>query len=70
VDEEMVETLEQQLESPPGGDEPLVIELTTLGGGAELGRRAMLAMEQARERLGPRRLVFPARQPSIPPASR
>lgn len=58
VGDEMVDTLEQQLESPPDGDEPLVVELTTLGGGAESGRRAMLAVELARQRLAPRRLVF------------
>jgi ATP-dependent protease ClpP protease subunit len=58
VGDVMVDTLERQLESPPDGDEPLVIELTTLGGGADSGRRAMLAVELARERLAPRRLVF------------
>ena len=58
VGDVMVDTLERQLESPPAGDEPLVIELTTLGGGADSGRRAMLAVEMARKRLAPRRLVF------------
>jgi len=58
VNDAMVETLEQQLEAPPEGNEPLVIELTTLGGGAESGHRAMLAVELARQRLAPRRVVF------------
>lgn len=58
VDEAMVQVLEQQLDSPPEGADPLVVELTTLGGGAEFGHRAMLAIELARERLAPRRLVF------------
>ena len=58
VGDVMVDTLERQLESPPDGNEPLVVELTTLGGGADSGRRAMLAVELARQRLAPRRLVF------------
>jgi ATP-dependent protease ClpP protease subunit len=58
VGDVMVDTLERQLEAPPDGNDPLVIELTTLGGGADSGRRAMLAVELARKRLAPRRLVF------------
>jgi len=58
VDEQMLASLAEQLSAVQEGSDPLTIELTTLGGDAELGRRAMLDIENARERLRPRRLVF------------
>jgi hypothetical protein len=58
VDEAMLKSLREQLADTPEGDDPITVELTTLGGDAELGRRAMLDIEQARERLRPRRLQF------------
>ena len=65
----MVQVLEQQLESAPGGDEPLVVELTTLRGGAELGHWAMLAW--SRRANGWRRAGWcsTARRPSTPLAT-
>ena len=58
VDETMLKELRQQLRSATRGDGPVTLELTTLGGGAEMGRRAMLEIELARERIAPRRLQF------------
>ena len=58
LDEAMLSTLAEQLGKLPEGDDPVTLELTTLGGDAEYGRRAMLDIELARERLAPRRLVF------------
>jgi len=58
VDDKMVRAMLDQLAEAPDGDDPVVLEVTTLGGDAEMGRRAMLEVDLARERLKPRRLVF------------
>jgi len=58
VDQVMLQSLADQLRNIPDGNDPVTLELTTLGGDAELGRRAMLDIEEARARLGPRRFVF------------
>jgi ATP-dependent protease ClpP protease subunit len=57
VDESMLQSFLAQLANVPAGDEPIVVELMTLGGGAEIGRRLSLEVGIARERLG-RRMVF------------
>ncbi len=44
------------LAAVPDGQTPLVVEVTTPGGDAELGRR--LALEIARQRKGGRRIIF------------
>jgi hypothetical protein len=54
----MLQSLSDQLGKLPDGNDPVTLELTTSGGDAELGRRAMLDVEIARERLAPRRMVF------------
>ncbi len=58
VDLSMIQSLCGQLFTVPKGDHPIIVELTTLGGDAEMGRRALLEIELARERFAPRRLVF------------
>lgn len=58
VDQAMLQSLAQQLADVPDGDDQVTLELTTLGGDAELGRRAMLDVEDARERLAPRPFRF------------
>ena len=54
----MLHSLAEQLAAVPPGDDPITVELTTLGGDAEMGRRAMLDIQEARERLAPRPLRF------------
>jgi ATP-dependent protease ClpP protease subunit len=59
IDEERLRLLRDGLRDlPDDDDEPVTIELTTLGGDAELGRRAMLEIDLARERLPGRRFAF------------
>ena len=58
VDDQMVRSMLDQLAEVPDGDDPVTLEVTTLGGDAEMGRRAMLEVDLARERLKPRRYVF------------
>ena len=58
IDDALVCSMLDQLANLPQGDEPVVLELTSLGGDAEMGRRAMLEVELARDRLKPRRFVF------------
>lgn len=58
VNEAMVSTLLEHLSGIDDGDGPVVIELTTLGGDAEMARRMVLEIDIARQRLAPRRLVF------------
>ena len=55
-DETLTAFLEQLGEAEQGGG-PIAIELTTLGGDADTGRRLALEVRLARERMG-RRLVF------------
>lgn len=47
-----------ELRELAGGDEPITIEVSTLGGDAEVARRMVLEIDLARERLKPRRLLF------------
>jgi len=65
----MVYTLERRLESPPEGDEPLMTELTTPCGGADSGRRAMLAVKLRARDWFRADWSFSARRASILPAS-
>ncbi len=58
VTEGMARDLRDQLREPGTGDDPIAIEMTTLGGDAEMARRMVLDIDHARERLKPRRLVF------------
>lgn len=56
--EPMVEGFLAQLAEAEKADGDIALELTTPGGDAELGRRLVLEVEQARTRLGQRRLLF------------
>jgi ATP-dependent protease ClpP protease subunit len=59
VDAAMAETLRDGLRKQKPSDEgPIVVEITTVGGDAELVRRMVRDVDEARQRLGPRRLVF------------
>lgn len=58
VDHAMLDTLLDGLASAEGGNGPLAIEVCTLGGDAEAGRRMVLEVGLARERLKGRRLIF------------
>jgi hypothetical protein len=58
VNEDMLLTLLDGLAEAEGGSGPLAIEVTTLGGDAEIGRRIVLELDLARERLQGRRFVF------------
>jgi hypothetical protein len=57
VDEAMLDNFMTQLANVPPGEDPIIVELMTLGGGAETGRRLALEVRLARERLG-RRMIF------------
>jgi ATP-dependent Clp protease protease subunit len=57
VDDLMLDSFMSQIANVPTGEEPVVVELMSLGGGAETGRRLALEIGIARERLG-RRIVF------------
>lgn len=57
VSEEMVNAFRDQLSAIEAGDGAVAVELTSLGGDAEMGRRLALEVGLARDRLG-RRLVF------------
>ena len=58
VTEEMARSLRDQLRGLDPGDDPVVVEMTTLGGDAEFARRMVLEIDEARARLRSRRLVF------------
>lgn len=58
VGEGMLNTLLGGLADAEGGSGPLAIEVTTLGGDAEIARRMVLELDLARERLEGRQLVF------------
>jgi hypothetical protein len=58
VAEDMLNTLLGGLADAEGGSGPLAVEVTTLGGDAEIARRMVLELDLARERLKGRRLVF------------
>lgn len=58
VDEQMADNFRQAIADPPNGDEPITVDITTLGGDPEMARRMILDLDSARERLKPRRIVF------------
>lgn len=58
VTEETVTSLLDQLANVEPADEPIIFEVTTLGGDAEMARRVVLEIDLARKRFGSRRLVF------------
>lgn len=59
LDEAMAEALRDGLrKQDKSGDGPVVVEITTAGGDAELVRRMVADIAEARERIAPRRLVF------------
>jgi hypothetical protein len=58
VDETMLQRLLDGLEQVPPGPEPVVLELFTMGGDAEIGRRMALEVRLARLRLGDRPFLF------------
>ena len=58
VDQAMAATLRDALAAADGGEGPVTIDLTTLGGDPEMARRMIVEIDAARERLKGRRLVF------------
>jgi ATP-dependent protease ClpP protease subunit len=58
VDDAMLANFHGQLAALEPGTDPIVVELQTLGGDAEIGRRLALEVGLAERRLGPRRLLF------------
>jgi ATP-dependent protease ClpP protease subunit len=58
VTETMACSLVEQLGRVEAGEDPVTVEITTLGGDAEMARRMVLEIDLARARLKPRRLVF------------
>ena len=55
--DETLASFKQQLADVDSGDEPIAVELMTMGGHAEMGRRLALEVRLARQRTG-RRLLF------------
>lgn len=58
VDEAMACKLRDCLAEAESGNDPLTIDMTTLGGDPEMARRMIVEVDAARERLEGRRLVF------------
>lgn len=58
VNDDSVSVLVNQLRSCEDGDGPVTVEMTTLGGDAEVARRMVLEIDLARQRLEPRPLLF------------
>jgi len=58
VTEDTVTSLLDQLAGIEEGNDPIVFEATTLGGDAEMARRAVLEIDLARKRFPSRRMVF------------
>lgn len=58
VDHAMLDTLLEGFASAEDGSGPLALEVCTLGGDADAGRRMVLEIGLARERLRGRRLLF------------
>jgi ATP-dependent protease ClpP protease subunit len=58
VDETMAKTLRDELAKVEDGNEPLTIDMTTLGGDPEMARRMVQEIDATRERLGGRRFLF------------
>lgn len=57
VSEAMLNAFQDQLAAAEPGEGPIAIEMTSLGGDADIGRRLALEVGLARDRLG-RRLLF------------
>ena len=57
VNDSMLASFQDQIGNLRGGEDPVIVELMTLGGGAETGRRLALEARIAGTRLG-RRLIF------------
>ena len=58
VDHAMLDTMLDGFASAEGGEGPIALEVCTLGGDAEVGRRMVLEIGLARERLKGQRLIF------------
>jgi len=58
VDEAMLQAMLDQLASLTGDEDIVAVEISTLGGDAEIGRRMILEMDLVRERLPHCRFVF------------
>jgi ATP-dependent protease ClpP protease subunit len=58
INDSSLESLQSQLANVAPGDDPVVVEVTTLGGDAETGRRLALEVDLAARRLAPRKLLF------------
>lgn len=58
IDKAFVDRFLDGVASAPPNGESLVVEVTTMGGDAELGRRLALEVRQARERLSSRLVFF------------
>jgi ATP-dependent protease ClpP protease subunit len=58
IDDASLDKLQTQLANIAPGDDPVVVEVTTLGGDAEVGRRLALEVDLAARRLAPRKLLF------------
>jgi len=56
--EEMVDSFLSQLAEAEKGQGDIAVQITTPGGDAELGRRLVLEVQEARKRLGSRRFLF------------
>ena len=56
--EEMVDAFLAQLAEAEKGNGDIALQITTPGGDAELGRRLVLEIQDARKRLGDRRFLF------------
>jgi ATP-dependent protease ClpP protease subunit len=58
ISDDTLTNLQNQLANVAPGDAPIVVEVTTLGGDAEAGRRLALEVDLAARRLAPRKLLF------------
>lgn len=58
VDDTMAKELRDKLREQEEGEGPVVLEITTPGGDAEIVRRMILDVDDARERIAPRPLLF------------
>jgi len=58
INDDTLTNLQNQLANVAPGDTPVVVEVTTLGGDAEAGRRLALEVATAARRLAPRKLLF------------
>lgn len=56
--ENMMDAFFAQLADAEKGDGDIALQITTPGGDAELGRRLVLEIQEARKRLGSRRFLF------------